>query len=47
VIEDEENDGSGSIKDFRNKMWSTAANEDADAWVPYSWKERDVSCNVD
>ncbi|GFZ48103.1 hypothetical protein JCM24511_05851 [Saitozyma sp. JCM 24511] len=39
VLEDEENDGSGSIKDFRNKMWSTAANEEADSWVPYEWKE--------
>jgi hypothetical protein len=43
VLEDEENDGSGSIKDFRNKMWSTAANEEADSWVPYEWKEGEVS----
>jgi hypothetical protein len=24
-------------------MWSTAANEEADSWVPYEWKEGEVS----
>ncbi|WVQ70739.1 hypothetical protein IAR50_000261 [Cryptococcus sp. DSM 104548] len=38
VLDDEENDGTGSIKDFRNKMWAMAQKEDEDEWVPYQWK---------
>lgn len=34
---DDTNDGSGSIKDFRNKMWATAIREDEDRWVGYEW----------
>lgn len=37
--DDPNNDGSGSIKDFRNKMWSTAQKEDEDKWVTYAWNE--------
>jgi DNA-directed RNA polymerase-3 subunit RPC5 len=39
---EEENDGSGSIKDFRNKMWSMANREKEDFWVPYAWNEGEV-----
>ncbi|CAK9786063.1 hypothetical protein CC85DRAFT_15598 [Cutaneotrichosporon oleaginosum] len=38
-LDDLNNDGSGSIKDFRNKMWSMQAREDEDKWVPYEWNE--------
>ncbi|KAK4684099.1 DNA-directed RNA polymerase III subunit RPC5, partial [Tremellales sp. Uapishka_1] len=38
IRKEEENDGSGSIKDFRNKMWSTTQREEEDKWVPYEWK---------
>ncbi|ODN83007.1 hypothetical protein L202_01238 [Cryptococcus amylolentus CBS 6039] len=38
VLDDEENDGTGSIKDFRNKMWAMAQKEDEDNWVAYQWK---------
>ncbi|WVF68049.1 hypothetical protein IAT40_002811 [Kwoniella sp. CBS 6097] len=38
VLDEEDNDGSGSIKDFRNKMWWMAKKEDEDQWVPYQWK---------
>ena len=41
--EEEENDGSGSIKDFRNKMRSTAQREEEDKWVGYEWKDGNVS----
>ncbi|OCF30745.1 DNA-directed RNA polymerase III subunit RPC5 [Kwoniella heveanensis BCC8398] len=37
VLDEEDNDGSGSIKDFRNKMWWMAKKEDEDQWVPYQW----------
>lgn len=38
-------DGSGSIKDFRNKMWELAAKDAGDDWVPYQWREGEVSTN--
>lgn len=38
LLDEEENDGSGSIKDFRNKMWWLAKKEDEDEWVGYEWK---------
>jgi hypothetical protein len=41
--EEEEGDGSGSLKDFRNKMWRLAKEEEEDTWVPYEWKEDQVS----
>jgi DNA-directed RNA polymerase-3 subunit RPC5 len=37
LIEDE-NDGSGSLKDFREKMWAMAREENEDPWVSYKWK---------
>lgn len=40
---DETNDGSGSIKDFRHKMWSLVQREEEDPWQEYAWKEGDVS----
>jgi DNA-directed RNA polymerase-3 subunit RPC5 len=40
---DEEGDGSGSIKDFRTKMWNLAGADAADDWVPYQWREGEVS----
>lgn len=40
--EEEEGDGSGSIKDFRTKMWRLAREEAEDAWVPYEWREGEV-----
>lgn len=33
----EQNDGSGSLKDFRNKMLWSAQKEEAEPWVPYKW----------
>lgn len=42
VVEDE-GDGSGSIKDFRNKMWRLAQEEQDDTWVAYDWREGEVS----
>lgn len=33
----EQNDGSGSLKDFRNKMLWIAQKEETDPWVPYKW----------
>ncbi|WWD20686.1 hypothetical protein CI109_105162 [Kwoniella shandongensis] len=39
LLDEEENDGSGSIKDFRNKMWWMANREADDEWIPYTWKE--------
>ncbi|WVQ85929.1 hypothetical protein IAT38_008097 [Cryptococcus sp. DSM 104549] len=38
ALDEEDNDGSGSIKDFRNKMWYMKQKEDEDVWVGYSWK---------
>ncbi|WRT70670.1 uncharacterized protein IL334_007668 [Kwoniella shivajii] len=38
LLDEEDNDGSGSIKDFRNKMWWMAKKEEEDHWVPYHWK---------
>ncbi|KAK8850503.1 hypothetical protein IAR55_004421 [Kwoniella newhampshirensis] len=38
LLDEEENDGSGSIKDFRHKMWWMASKEEEDEWVPYSWR---------
>ncbi|BEI80237.1 hypothetical protein CcaverHIS002_0107660 [Cutaneotrichosporon cavernicola] len=38
-LDDPNNDGSGSIKDFRTKMWSMQAREDEEKWVPYEWNE--------
>lgn len=35
---EEDNDGSGSIKDFREKMWAMAREEQEDPWIPYKWK---------
>jgi len=40
---EEENDGSGSIKDFREKMRSTNEVLTREEWIPYEWKEGDVS----
>lgn len=40
---EEENDGSGSLKQFREKMWSMAREEEEDPWVTYAWKYGDVS----
>jgi len=39
---EEENDGSGSLKQFREKMWSMAREEEEDPWVTYAWKYGDV-----
>lgn len=39
--DEEENDGSGSIKDFRKKMQTTEAKEGADPWIQYTWNEGD------
>lgn len=35
------NDGSGSLKDFRNKMWAMAGREQAEPWVPYAYRDGD------
>ncbi|OXG88481.1 DNA-directed RNA polymerase III subunit RPC5 [Cryptococcus neoformans Gb118] len=43
VLDEEDNDGTGSIKDFRNKMWAMAIKEDEDSWAGYSWKAGEVS----
>ena len=44
IKDDEDNDGSGSIKDFRNKMWSSQQREEEDKWQAYEWNEgNDVS----
>ena len=40
--DEEENDGSGSIKDFRKKMQTTEAKEGADPWIQYAWNEGSV-----
>ncbi|ORX41052.1 Sin-like protein conserved region-domain-containing protein [Kockovaella imperatae] len=39
--EEAENDGSGSIRDFRNKMMSEAKKEEEDQWVAYDWRQGD------
>ncbi|KAL7422789.1 hypothetical protein Q5752_002085 [Cryptotrichosporon argae] len=46
IYDDPDNDGSGSIKDFRNKMWLTAQKEDSDPWVPYTWKDDQLDDKV-
>ncbi|WVR08565.1 hypothetical protein IAU60_005620 [Kwoniella sp. DSM 27419] len=38
LLDEEENDGSGSLKDFRNKMWWMAKKEEEDQWIGYQWK---------
>ncbi|ORY26612.1 Sin-like protein conserved region-domain-containing protein [Naematelia encephala] len=40
-IRDEEKDGSGSLRELREKMVGTAQREEDDIWVPYSWKAGD------
>jgi hypothetical protein len=40
---EEENDGSGSLKQFREKMWSMAREEEEDPWVTYSWTYGEVA----
>lgn len=45
VLDEEDNDGIGFIKDFRNKMWVMVIKEDEDSWVGYSWKVGEVSFN--
>jgi DNA-directed RNA polymerase-3 subunit RPC5 len=40
---EEENDGSGSLKQFREKMWSMAQQEEEDPWVTYEWRYGAVS----
>ncbi|TXT03886.1 hypothetical protein VHUM_04309 [Vanrija humicola] len=39
TLDDANNDGSGSLKDFRNKMWATQQREEEDKWVPYEFHE--------
>ncbi|WVO17360.1 hypothetical protein L204_105052 [Cryptococcus depauperatus] len=38
VLDEDENDGSGSIKDFRNKMWAVEQKENEDEWIGYGWR---------
>jgi len=44
---EEDNDGSGSIKDFREKMWTMAREETEDPWVSYAWKSGEAESAVD
>lgn len=39
ALDDPRSDGSGSLKDFRNRMWAMAGREQAEDWVQYEWKE--------
>jgi len=36
---DDEGDGSGTIKDLRNKLWRVEGREMNQPWVQYAWKD--------
>lgn len=40
ALDDPRSDGSGSLKDFRNRMWAMAGKEQAEEWVGYEWNDQ-------